>query len=146
LGGQDNLLETIHSAWGWMGLEPAEILATNPFGNVIFKGVDGSYWRICPEELTAARLASSNDEFVRVTADEQFTEDWEALVSLAVAALGEVEAGRCYCLKIPAVLGGAYGPENLGQISIGELLAFTGHLAEQIKDLPDGAAVKLTVG
>ena len=30
------MLNIIRSAWGWTGLEPAEVVATNAFGNVLF--------------------------------------------------------------------------------------------------------------
>jgi len=45
------LLTTIRESWGWTGLAPAAVTATNPFGNVIVRATDRAYWRICPEEL-----------------------------------------------------------------------------------------------
>jgi hypothetical protein len=69
----------------------------------------------------------------------------ERLVSLATSELGAPTEGRCFCLKIPAVLGGKYELENLATISILELISFAGDLASQIKDLPVGTNVRLTV-
>ena len=31
------MVETIRNAWSWAGLNPAEIVYTNPFGNLIVK-------------------------------------------------------------------------------------------------------------
>jgi hypothetical protein len=42
------------------------------------------------------------------------------------------------------VLGGKYDVANFGTISRRELVAFAGDIAEQIKDVPDGAKVKFT--
>jgi len=52
---------------------------------------------------------------------------------------------RCYCLKIPSVLGGAYAIHNIGTIYRAELIAASGHIAEQIKDLPDGSKLRLKI-
>jgi hypothetical protein len=46
------MVETIRDAWSWVGLNPAEIIFTNLFGNLIVKDAAGIFWRICPEELT----------------------------------------------------------------------------------------------
>ena len=42
------------------------------------------------------------------------------LVGEATARLGPLDQGRKYCLKIPAILGGEYGGDNLGTISLTE--------------------------
>jgi hypothetical protein len=69
----------------------------------------------------------------------------DRLVQLAEHHLGPLSEGRCYCLKLPAVLGGTYEPTNLGTNSVRELLAFAGDIAQQIKDLPDGAQIDLVL-
>ena len=38
------MLDVIRESWGWIGLEPAAIQATNDFGNVIVRHADGTYW------------------------------------------------------------------------------------------------------
>jgi hypothetical protein len=53
--------------------------------------------------------------------------------------------GRKYCLKVPGVLGGEYGGDNLTTISLDELIRASGHIAQQIADLPNGASIKLSV-
>jgi len=54
---------------------------------------------------------------------------------------GDLRECKKYCLKTPGVLGGVYGANNLGTISFGELVCTAGHIARQIKDLPDGAKI-----
>jgi hypothetical protein len=139
------MLDVIRKAWGWIGLEPVEVVATNAFGNVIVKAAGGAYWRICPEEWSCEQVARHADEFASLAGTEEFRTDWEmaSLVELARRALGPLTTGRCYCLKRPAVIGGGYEESNLGTISVDELIAFSGNMAEQIKDLPDGAQVEI---
>jgi len=139
------VLTMIRESWGWTGLEPAAVMATNAFGNVIVRAADGSYWRICPEELTCKVVARDDTEFDALWANEDFQADWQMtrLVELAQATLGSADEERCYCLKLPAVLGGTYDATNFGTITRRELLAFTGDVAEQIKDVPDGGSIRL---
>ena len=141
-----DLVEVIRAAWGWCGLEPAETLATNAFGNVIVRAADGAYWRIMPEEPSAERIAANRTELDDLRADDDFRLDWdmEALVDEARQALGP-RGDRCYCLKIPAILGGAYSGENMGLISHDELLGAAGSIAQQLDGMPDGAQVRLRI-
>lgn len=141
------MLDTIREAWGWIGLDPAEVVAENAFGNLIVRAADGTYWRICPEELSCEVVARSAEEFAVLSRGDDFRTDWEMarLVEQARAKLGPLTADRCYCLKLPAVIGGAYDAANMGTISRKELVSFAGDLAEQIKDLPDGAQVQIKI-
>ncbi|MGE0388126.1 MAG: T6SS immunity protein Tdi1 domain-containing protein [Gammaproteobacteria bacterium] len=137
------MVADILEGWGWTGAKPAMIVETNKFGNVIFRALDGFFWRICPEELTCEVIADSDDAFAELKRDADFLEDWcmSRLVKEAELEFGAQADGRCFCLKMPAVLGGTYSVENVGTISVGELLRFSGDVAEQIKDIPDGSQV-----
>jgi len=67
------------------------------------------------------------------------------LVEQAEEICGPLSEGRKYCLKIPGALGGAYGDDNLATISLLELIRASGYMAKEIKDLPDGAKIRLRV-
>ncbi len=144
---QTAILDMIRQAWAWTGIDPLEVVASNAFGNVIIRSTKGSFWRICPEELSCTIVAKSEDEWSTLRDAISFVQDWEMarLVELAQAKLGPISVDRCYCLKLPAVVGGKYDASNLGTNSRVEVLAFAGDLAHQIKDLPDGAKVRLVV-
>ena len=137
-------LTIIRNSWGWTGLEPAAIVAINPFGNIIARATDGTFWRICPEELACEVVARNAVEYEALWVSEDFQLDWQMarLADVAQANLGVVGQGRCYCLKVPGVLGGAYDAANLGTIDLGKLIAFSGDVARQVKDVPDGQAIK----
>lgn len=119
----------------------------NAFGNVIFTDEDGQYWRICPEELSCEVVATNAEEFARLQRADGFLEDWDmqGLVERVRAKLGLPTADRCYCLKIPATLGGAYAVDNVGTIGRAELITFSGDIAKQIDGLPDGTPIKLSI-
>jgi len=69
----------------------------------------------------------------------------KSLVTVAKSKLGLLSDGRKYCLKIPGVLGGKYDESNLATISLVELIRSSGHLANEVRELPDGAQIKLSV-
>jgi hypothetical protein len=141
------MIDIIYKTWDWSGLDPAEVVATNSFGNLIIRATDGAYWRICPEELSCERVAQNAEEFATLSALDEFRTDWEMarLVELARLQCGPLSEGRCYCLKLPAVIGGSYEAANLGTISLTELIAFAGDMAKQIKDVPDGGQIEIKI-
>jgi len=141
------MLEVIREAWGWIGLEPVEVVATNSFGNLIVRAADGIYWRICPEELSCVPIARDADALAALLSEDEFQSDWEMsrLVELANQTLGPLLKDRCYCLKLPAVIGGSYEAANLGTITLRELISFSGDLAEQVKDVPDGDYIQIEI-
>lgn len=135
-----SLLDTIRDSWGWTGLDPSHVIESNPFGNLIVVAADGSCWRICPEECSCVQVAPDRQSFDTVFSETDFQQDWQmtVLAGVAIKTLGKVPEGHCYCLKLPAILGGAYGVENIGTIPLHELISFSGDLAHQLKDVADG--------
>jgi len=139
------LLRTISEAWAWTGIEPCRVVDQNAFGNLLVEDQQGRYWRICPEELSCSVVADNAHQFQQLRAEQEFQRDWEMarLTAHARAKLGEPGDSSCFCLKTPAVLGGKYTIANIGQIHLEELISFSGDVARQMKDLPDGTQIKL---
>ncbi|MDX5299508.1 MAG: DUF1851 domain-containing protein [Gammaproteobacteria bacterium] len=142
------IVDTIRDYWGWVGLKPAQVVAENDFGNLLVRDQSGRFWRLCPEDLYCKVVAHTRADLDALIRDPEFESDWcmDRLVEEASARLGPLEAGRKYCLKVPGILGGEYGGDNLGTISLAELIAASGTIAKQIDGLPDGARVRLSVG
>ncbi|MEJ1096409.1 MULTISPECIES: T6SS immunity protein Tdi1 domain-containing protein [unclassified Pseudoxanthomonas] len=141
------LIAIVEDAWGWTGLKPDQIVGDNEFGNLMIKDKAGNYWRLCPEDLYCKIIASSRAELDQLSHDQAFLQDWymEELVQQARERLGALPPGFKYCFKIPGTLGGEYGGDNLASIPLRELISASGHIALQIKDLPDGAKITLNV-
>jgi hypothetical protein len=139
-----SLLESIQEGWGWAIGTPVRVLAVNSFGNVIVQTSSGQFYRIIPEDLTYVFLCDSEDALEIMIRDSEFTFDWDMklLREQAERALGNLTTNECYHLVVPATLGGAYAVSNIKKISIGEWLSFSGCVAQQINDLPDGTQVE----
>ena len=90
-------------------------------------------------------VASNRYDLDVLSKNQEFLQDWHmsALVNYAFKTLGVLPEGYKYCFKIPGVLGGEYGGENIATISLEELINASGYIAKQIKDLPDGSKIKL---
>jgi len=142
-----DLISEIRNAWGWVGIDPLEVVGENDFGNLIIKDVDGNYWRMCPEDTYCKIVAKSRDALDKLSQDQDFLADWymTALVDQAKESVGPLEDGQKYCLVIPGVMGGAYGTSNIKSVPLVELIRLSGDIGLQIRDLPDGAKVKLKV-
>jgi hypothetical protein len=142
-----SLVEEVRQYWGWIGIEPVEIVGQNDFGNLIIEDEEGKYWRLCPDDCYCKVIAANRAELDALSKKQEFLHDWymTALVSLANDQCGPLSEGRKYCLKIPGVLGGAYGGDNLATAPQPELVRFSGHLARQIDELPDGTQIELRV-
>ena len=136
----------IKDSWGWTGIVPADIVAMNSFGNLLIRDSAGRIWRLCPEDLYCRVIAEGESELASLLKDSEFAEDWEMrpLVRMAHEKLGPLQSGRRYCLKLPAPVGGTYSEDNLATLPLDELVGFAGYVAQQIKDLPDGAQIRFT--
>lgn len=141
------LIAEISRAWGWIGIDPEEVVAENDFGNVIVRATDGRYWRITPEDGTCVVVADDRAALDILLHDQEFLRDWymRQLVAVARESLGELSFTRKYCLKIPGYLGGAYGMPNLATAPIHEIIGIAGDIARQTHELPDGAKIQLEV-
>ena len=142
-----SLVDEIRQFWGWVGLDPVEVVGENDFGNLMIKDVDGKYWRLCPEDCYCRVLVSNREELDALSTDQAFLHDWymRALVQLAHEKCGPLVEGKKYCLKIPRILGGEYDGDNLAVAPLVELVRISGDIAKQTQDLPDGAKVRLRV-
>jgi hypothetical protein len=142
-----DLISEIRDAWGWVGIDPQAIVGENDFGNLIIEDTDGKYWRICPEDVYCRIVANNRDELDKLSQDQDFLADWymTALVDQAKESVGPLTDGRKYCLVIPGVLGGAYDSSNIKSVPLVELIRLSGDIGQQIRDLPDGAKIKLKV-
>lgn len=141
------LIGIIKESWGWTGIKPEQIIASNDFANLIVLDSDEKYWRLCPEELYLEEIADSRGQLEALFKDPDFQEDWEMaiLVSQAQRHLGALGTDQRYYLVIPSVLGGGYDVTNIRKAPLSEIIALSGDIARQIDDLPDGAQIKLDV-
>jgi hypothetical protein len=140
-----NLVEEIREAWGWIGIDPIEVVGENDFGNLMIKSADGQYWRLVPEDCECKIVARNRAELDELSRNQEFLHDWYmlALVEAAKQKCGVLPSGSKYSLGIPCMLGGEYGGENIVITPLVELIRVSGYIAQETKDSPDGAKIRL---
>ena len=104
-----------------------------------------SVQRCDPETGLRTPMASSLEDWA-----SQLLVDWRNLTAQPLAHDWQVEhgalkAGHRLAPKLPFVLGGEFTVENLYEAEQVGLMRFRGSLARQIRDVPDGAKVTLTL-
>ncbi len=139
------LEQAIADGWGWKIDTPVAVIDTNSFGNVLLCDDSGKYYRIIPEDLACVYLSADPNELMQIRKSEEFKTDWamQPLARQAEAAYGALEAGQCFHLVTPSVLGGAYCLDNVRKISIIDWIGGAGSIAQQLEGLPDGSRVRL---
>jgi len=142
-----SIIDEVKESWGWVGIEPTEVVAENEFGNLVLKDAENRFWRLCPEDVYCEVIANSIEEYNDLIKDDEFLADWfmTAMVEEETEMLGALEEGRKYCLAVPGVLDGEYSGKNIRTAPLIEIIRFSGELGKQIGGLPDGAKVKLKV-
>lgn len=140
-----NLLKEIKDAWGWTGIDPVEIVTENDFANLIIKDSVDQFWRLCPEDLYCEVIATSIEEYNELIQNKAFVDDWfmDVMVEEAKQSVGELKPNCKYYMVVPGVLDGEYGGDNVKMASFIEIIKVSADAAKQIKDLPDGAEIKL---
>jgi hypothetical protein len=96
-----------------------------------------------PETGDVAPLASSIEDWV-----DQLLDRYGVLTGYPVAHEWQVantplEPGQRLLPKVPFVIGGDYVVDNLHAVDAAEAMRFRGDLAKQIRDLPDGAELRI---
>ncbi|NVJ66590.1 MAG: DUF1851 domain-containing protein [Gammaproteobacteria bacterium] len=144
---EHKIIEVINNSWGWKIPLVDQVLAVNSMGNCFLRDENKQYWRVCPEELSAELVAETDKQVQLIFEDPAFKQDWQllGLIDPAEEHFGKLKVGQCYCMLIPAVLGGEYSITNLRVGSVYEYLSLTGELAFKTKELEDGDSIELVI-
>jgi len=133
------------SAWSSIIPPAARTLRTNLFGDVFIVDEGGAVHMLERAACAVQRIASSEAEFWHQI--ENDAEGWQLRpVADACRRAGKLlTAGQCYGFTTLPALGGDYTVENIWIAPWRDWFSFTAAVFDQIKDLPDGATVRLTI-
>ncbi|MBD9480065.1 T6SS immunity protein Tdi1 domain-containing protein [Pseudoxanthomonas sp. PXM02] len=138
---------TILADWAWLLPTDLTVWMVNRFGDLIFVPEDGTVHFLDIGAGSVTQLAQSREDFSMLVDLWENADNW-LLISLTdgcVAAGHMLGPGQCYTFKLAPVFGGQYALDN---IAVGDLVVNYSLLAQihrQIKDLPDGAQIKLVL-
>ncbi len=139
--------EDLLGEWRWLiGSDLQPIVAT-VMGDVFLKSEDGCVSLLRTDLGELSRVASSVEGLKNSLKDSALVQDWFMLNLLQkLIDAGAVRGtNQVFGFVIPPVLGGEYSEKNIRVVSLPKYLNFTGDVAQQIADLPDGATLQLKV-
>ncbi|NUO64091.1 MAG: DUF1851 domain-containing protein [Gemmatimonadaceae bacterium] len=114
---------------------------------MFYADTTGQVWRLDTGAAEAERVGTSQAAFDDLLGNRARAD--ELLMAPVVQAFeelyGPLGAAQCLGFKSLPVLGGTYTAENRVALPICEHAAATGEMHRQIRDLPDGATVRVTV-
>lgn len=136
-----------HGLWRYEYGELAEgflFFAEDIFGNQ-FCIRDGEIGIFDAETATVDRLASSLEEWAGLILGDYDLHTGYRVAHHWQKQHGPLPIGKRLGLKMLLVFGGNYQMENLYAAEAVEAMRFRGHIANKIKDVPDGTTVLLQV-
>ncbi|MCJ2179766.1 T6SS immunity protein Tdi1 domain-containing protein [Novosphingobium album (ex Hu et al. 2023)] len=139
-------MQALRRDWSWTGVTFEEILTVSPMGHVLVTDTAGDIHYLDPDTRELIRLGGE-EQAAQYMADPEVACVWraDALVKAARERLGPPDEGEVYTLTPEALLAGNYAPENLIRLPLADLVSFSGQVACQAQDLPDGTPIQLKV-
>ncbi|WP_296722215.1 hypothetical protein [Erythrobacter sp.] len=141
-----SLVEAVNEGWGWTGLTATRVVAQSPMGHLIVANADETLFYLDPDGMAIIPLGTEAEAQAHLASDEA-KQLWSggALVEEGKKLFGEPPVGSVFTIKPHAMIEGRYEPENLCVMPLDELIRFTGDVAQQIKELPDGSQIQFEV-
>jgi hypothetical protein len=133
--------------WRWLLGGLPHLCGWASSGDLFYSDDRGRVWRLDTGAGETNLVAESSDSFEEMLLDPSCA---EALLLLPVLRAfemtnGPLSAGHCLGFTTLPVFGGAYTADNRYAISVVGHASFTGDMHRQIRDLPDGAVIRLKV-
>jgi hypothetical protein len=130
-------------SWDWLDFNGLQPVLVSSFGDVFFEGSDGIQM-LDTIEGKLKHIASDRRELESKLATEQGQDEF-LLAGLVIGARDRLsltlQDGECYDFKVPPILSGAIGVENLQKMSFVVKLNLCGQLHKQVKDLAPGTRI-----
>jgi hypothetical protein len=138
---------TLLSEWAWLLPSTLTLWLVNRLGDIVVVNENNnvSFFDIGCGKLKP--IADSRDHFSRLLDEGDNANQWLAipLIDRLVESGLLLKPKTVYGFKTLPILGGSYDVGNFYVASILEYYPFMGDIHGQIKDIPDGAQVRLKV-
>ena len=141
-----SLIDTINESWGWREIVFTQVHAISPMGHLVLCDRDEQFYYLDADGMEIVPLGSRDDAEAHLAVKEANELWWGgSLVQKARAKLGEPPEGSVYPLKPHAMVEGRYEVDEMCILPLEEVIRFSGTVAEQIRDLPDGTNIRFEV-
>lgn len=140
-------LQALRSSWSWLLGEPFTPLLFSSLGDVFIEPASGGVWWLNTGTAELTRVADSVPHFESLL-NSELADEWflPSLVGELHAAGKVTGPGECYTFVIlPIFREGKYEVDNLNPVPAREHYELTGSMHKRLRDLPDGAQVRVNV-
>jgi hypothetical protein len=134
-------------AWAWLIKDIKQILLISKMGDMFFSANSGYIHWLATDDGTLTKIADNQAEFEQLLKDDANIDNWflPLLIEKLMIAGKLLKYNEVYSFKKLPVIGGEYAIDNLEPTDISVHFTLTGFIHEQIKDLPDGTKIRLSV-
>ena len=135
------------SAWRWLLGGRPRLHSWSAAGDLFYSDERGQVWQLDLGAGDAECVAESSAAFEQSLRDPDTAD--ERLLLPVVREFEQVHGPlgphRCLSFTTLPVFGGSYGIDNRYALAVVQHAAYTGDIHRQIRDLPDGTAIRLKV-
>jgi len=135
------------ASWRWLVGGQPQLHGWSSSGDLFYVDTNGVVWWLDTGGGSTEIAAASRAAFDAVLRDPEAGGNLllAPVVRAWEEAHGPLASGRCLGFSTLPVLGGAYTIDNRVSVPIVEHAGLTGEIHCQIRDLPDGATVRISV-
>jgi hypothetical protein len=143
----DIAVEALREHWRWLLGDEWTPLMFSAIGDVFIEVAAGTVWWLSTATGSLQQVAESQQQFAELLGGER-TDEWflPGLVDVLHSQGKMLEVDQCYTYAIlPIFSQGSFSAENMHPVSAAEHFSLSGHVHKSIRQLPDGAQVRVTI-
>lgn len=143
----DAALAALYDSWSWLlrgGIRPVMV---STLGDVFFQVEGPEVFWLNTGLGEVEQVAASRDEFMDLLKTDSAT-NWfmPHLIEQLMSAGKVLKPDQCYTyVTLPIFKEGKYEVANLNPVPARDHFAITGRVHNEVRDLPDGASVKIEI-
>jgi len=140
-------LQELGASWNWLLREPFRPVLFSSLGDVFFEPDSGGIWWLNTGTAELTRVADSVEHLEGLLNSDLANEWFLPTLVGQLHAAGKVPGpGECYTfVTLPVFREGKYEVDNLNPVPAREHYGLSGSIHKRLRDLPDGAQVRVKV-
>jgi hypothetical protein len=143
----EDAIAQLAAAWKWLLKDPYTPVLFSTIGDMFFVRDAGDVWWLNTGTAEVTRVADHIDQFNDRLGTDIVDEWFLPLLVEQLHVAGKVpEEGECYTyVRLPIFEEGRYEVDNMNAVPASEHFSLTGEMHQQLRMMPDGNQVSVTI-